>query len=277
MKTWFITGAARGLGLEIARAALDAGDQVVATGRDASKIEASLGGRADRLLASALDVTDSASIQTAVDAALQRFGRIDVLINNAGYGLLGAFEELLPKSIERQFATNVFGAFDVTRAILPTMRAQRAGHVISIASICGVIGFDLVSIYCASKFALVGWSESLSLELTRFGIHATVVEPGTFRTDFLDRSSVVHADLSIDDYADVATAAKQARDAANHQQAGDPVAFGRAIVALANAEKPPMRFAAGSDAVQVMIDHAASLQATTAAWRDLSVSTDIVR
>ncbi|WP_454659098.1 SDR family NAD(P)-dependent oxidoreductase [Bosea beijingensis] len=146
MKTWFITGAARGLGLEIARAALDAGDQVVATGREAGKIEASFSGHADRLLAVTLDVTDAPSIQAAIDAALQRFGRIDVLVNNAGYGLLA-------------------------------------------------------SIYCASKFALVGWSESLSLELARFGIHATIVEPGTFRTDFLDRSSVAHADLSIDDYA----------------------------------------------------------------------------
>jgi len=274
MKTWFITGASRGLGMETVLAALATGDQVVATGRDPGKVTAALGVH-ERLLILALDVTDSESIRSAVDAALQRFGCIDVLVNNAGYGLLGAFETLSESSIRQQFETNLFGAFAVTRAVLPTMRAQRSGHLISIASIAGVIGIGMSSIYCATKFALAGWSESLSLELAPFGIHATVVCPGRFRTDFLDPSSVVHADLSIDDYLDVASATKTALDAANHQQVGDPAAFGRLMVELAHAGQPPVRLAAGSDAVQVMEDKAASLRATTEAWREKSLATDL--
>ncbi len=274
MKTWFITGASRGLGLEIARAALAKGDQVVASGRDPSRIASALG-NSDHALAVALDVTDDQSIEAAIGAAVARFGRIDVLVNNAGYGLLGAFEELSAGSIEKEFATNVFGAFAVTRAVLPIMRAQRAGHVISIASLCGLTGLDMVSVYCSTKFALAGWSESLSLELARFGIHATVVYPGMFRTDFLDGSSVVHADLSIEDYKEAAVVAKQTRDAANHQQMGDPVAFGRAMVEIANAEKPPVHFAVGSDGLKTMMEKAMTLQSAADAWRDLSVSTDI--
>ncbi len=274
MKTWLITGASRGLGLEIARAALAAGDQVVATGRDPKKIVAALGENS-RLLALSLDVTDQASIARAVGEEVARFGRLDVLVNNAGYGLLGAFEELSDDSIRRQFETNLFGAFAVTRAVLPFMRKQRSGLVMSIASLAGIVGIGMSSIYCSTKFALTGWSEALSQELAPFGIQAVVVCPGRFRTDFLDSSSVVHADLAIDDYLEMSAATRAALNAGNHQQKGDPVLFGKVMVELAHANHPPIRFAAGSDAVQVMMDKASSMKSTTTAWHAKSVSTDI--
>lgn len=274
MKTWFITGASRGLGLEIARAALAGGDQVVATGRNATNIVEALGGDENRILAVALDVTDTASIEAAVDAAVERFGRIDVLVNNAGYGQLGAFEELSEGAIERQFQTNVFGVFNMTRAVLPTMRAQRSGHVITISSLTGIIGIDGCSIYCAAKFAVAGWSESLSRELARFGIKATSVHPGMFRTDFLDASSVSHGDIEIDDYREVAEARRESLEASNHNQQGDPKTFGPVIVALANAAEPPARFAAGSDAIGAFEQRAGELTSSVAEWRELSESTD---
>lgn len=274
MKTWFITGATRGLGLETARAALAAGDQVVATGRDVARLREALAGHGDRLLVLALDVTDQADVESAVRSTVDRFGRIDVLVNNAGYGQLGAFEETSAEAVERQFETNVFGVFRVTRAVLPIMRGQRSGHIITISSMVGLVGVDGGAVYCASKFAVAGWSEALSIELARFGIRATSVHPGYFRTDFLDRSSMRLADLSIDDYRESTERSTRRRDTVNHKQAGDPAAFGRAMVALADAEEPPARFAAGSDAVKVMADKGASLRESAEAWRDLSVSTD---
>lgn len=274
MKTWFITGATRGLGLETARAALAAGDQVVATGRDVARLGEVLGGDGDRLLLLTLDVTDQADVERAVVSAAARFDRIDVLVNNAGYGQLGAFEETSAEAIERQFETNVFGVFRVTRAVLPLMRRQRSGHIITISSMVGLVGVDGGSVYCASKFAVAGWSEALSLELARFGIRATSVHPGYFRTDFLDRSSMRLADLSIDDYRETTERSTRRRDSVNHRQAGDPSAFGRAMVTLADADDPPALFAAGSDALKVMADKGALLLESVEAWRDLSASTD---
>lgn len=276
MKTWFITGASRGLGLEIARAALEAGDQVVATGRKPEQVEAGLAGSGERLLALKLDVTDQGSIEASVDAASARFGSIDVLVNNAGYGQLGAFEQLSVAAIERQFATNVFGVFAVTRAVLPVMRAQRSGHILTLSSIGGLVGFDGASIYCATKFALEGWSESLSLELAQFGIKTTVIEPGFFRTDFLDASSVSYDDIAIPDYADYSAKRKAGLDEINHRQAGDPVKLGKAMVSLVASQDPPVRFAVGSDAYGVVTNRAATNRAEADTWRDLSVSTDIV-
>ncbi len=275
MKTWFITGASRGLGLEIARAALDAGDQVAATGRKPDQIEAALGGVSDHLLALPLDVTDQESINAAVEAASKHFGGINVLVNNAGYGQLGVFEQLSVAAIDRQFATNVFGTFAVTRAVLPLMRAQRSGHILTISSIGGLVGFDGSSIYCATKFALEGWSESLSQELAPFGVKATVVEPGFFRTDFLDASSVAYDDIAVADYADYSAKRKAGLDELNHKQAGDPVKLGKAIVTLAASEDSPIRFAVGSDAYGVVTKRAETNRAEADKWRELSVSTDV--
>ncbi|WP_070107515.1 oxidoreductase [Burkholderia plantarii] len=275
MATWLITGANRGLGLEIARAALDAGDRVLATARDPAPIAAALDGFGERLATTRLDVTDAASIAAAVDLARQRFGGIDVLVNNAGYGQLGPFELISPAAIERQFDTNVFGAFEVARAVLPVMRAQRSGHVVTLSSIAGLIGIEGASIYCASKFALEGWSESLGQEVARFGIRTTLIEPGRFRTDFLDASSVSHGDLAIDDYAALAADSRAELDAGNHQQAGDPVKLGRAVVTLVHAPEPPVRYGAGSEAYGVMVARAERLRAEAEAWRELSLSNDL--
>lgn len=275
MKTWLITGATRGMGLEIARAALAAGDQVVATGRNPEPIAQALDYTGDQLHTVRLDVTDENSIATAVTEAVDHFGRIDVLVNNAGYGQLGAFEEHSAEAIERQFNTNVFGAFNVTRAVLPTMRAQRSGHIITVSSICGVVGFDLASIYCAGKFAVGGWSESLSIELARFGIKATVVYAGTFRTDFLGEGSVESADLRIDDYVEPNAKAARGRARQHQNQLGDPAVLGEVIVELAGQEEPPTVFGAGSDAVTVFRDRAQALEESANEYEKLSGSTDI--
>lgn len=274
MKTWLITGASRGLGLETARAALAADDRVVATGRDPKGLPEALRAGPDRLLALPLDVTDGPSIDAAVAAAMKAFGRIDVLVNNAGYGQLGAFEETSSEALARQFETNVFGVFAVTRAVLPIMRAQRSGHVISISSMVGAVGVDGASVYAATKFAVSGWSESLSHELARFGIHATVVYPGYFRTDFLDGSSMKLADIRLDDYAEATAIATERRASRNHRQSGDPAAFGRAMIELVEAEKPPIWFVAGHDSLRAVRQRNAAQAEALEAWETLSVSTD---
>lgn len=275
IKNWFITGASRGLGLEIARAALDAGHNVTATARHPDQVLAALDKYGDRLLAMSLDVTSDVSINDAVNEAVKRFGRIDILVNNAGYGQLGAFEELSPELIRKQFETNVFGTFNVTRSVLPIMRSQRAGHVITISSTTGITAFDGASIYCATKFAISGWSESLSIELARFGIKATCVHPGPFRTDFLDATSVHYGDVVIDDYRQSSDDKRKALDEANHHQSGDPRKFGQAILKLAEAEQPPARWGAGTNAFETLLARADALRGNALAWRELSQSTDI--
>ncbi|MBM9503025.1 oxidoreductase [Actinacidiphila acididurans] len=274
-KIWFITGANRGFGYEIARAALESGDTVVATARRPAQAQAALNAHSERVLALPLDVTDPASIDAAVAAATDRFGRIDVLVNNAGYGQLGYFEEQSPESIERQFATNVFGVFNVSRAVLPVMRAQRSGHVINISSLSGIIGIAGSPIYGATKFAVTGWSEGLGREVAPFGIHVTCVHPGMFRTDFLDPSSVSHGDVEIDDYASFRTQQHAYLEASNHTQLGDPARFGPAIVRLAALETPPERWASGSDALASFAQRAEELTGSAAEWENLSRSTDI--
>ncbi|BCP54332.1 short-chain dehydrogenase/reductase [Kaistia sp. 32K] len=274
-KIWFVTGATRGIGAEIVKAALAAGDSVVATGRNPAGIVAAHAGAGDRLLALPLDVTDKAGIATAVDAAVTRFGRIDVLVNNAGYGHLGLFEETEPGDAERQFATNVFGLFDVTRAILPVLRKQRAGHIFNLSSIAGLRGGLGGSLYCASKFAIEGFSESLAHEVAPFGIHVTVVEPGFFRTDFLDESSVRFASHPIVDYAETSAQIREGYRDRNHQQAGDPVKLAAVIVDLAAREKPLFRYAAGSDAAGVFAAKIERLQGELEATRPLSHTTDL--
>ena len=273
-KTWFITGASRGLGAAIARAALDAGDRVVVTARRREAVAETFGDDSDTVLSLPLDVTDPAQITAAVEAAVARFGRIDVLVNNAGYGQLGLFEETRPEDARVQFDTNVFGLFDMTRAVLPVMRRQRSGHVFNISSIGGLVGGESGSIYCASKFAVEGFTESVAAEVQPFGIRMTIVEPGFFRTDFLDASSVRHADNPIADYAEASAAIRAFYDARSHNQAGDPAKLGQALVTLANADNPPVRWSAGTDAIAVVEGKTAGLKAELDAWRDLSASTD---
>lgn len=273
-QVWLITGANRGIGAHIARAALAAGHQVVATGRSLDQLRAAWpDAEADKLALVALDVTDPAQASSAVQAAVERFGRIDVLVNNAGYGLLGNFEEISADAIERQFATNVFGLMHVLRATLPVMRRQRAGRVFNMASIGGAVGFEGSSIYCASKFAVEGLSASVALEVARFGIHVTTVEPGFFRTDFLDASSVQYGGTPVADYADAASA-ETTYSQYSHKQPGDPARLGAALVELARMPHPPTQFAAGSDAVAMLTGALQARLDSVRAHAELSTSTD---
>lgn len=271
---WFVTGASRGLGAAIVRAALDAGDRVVATARRREALTDVFGPDSDQLLSVALDVTRPQSVHTAVEAAIGRFARIDVLVNNAGYGHLSLFEESTPEDVQAQFDTNVFGLMHVTRAVLPHMRARRSGRVFNVSSVGGIVGGESGTLYCSSKFAVEGFTESLAAEVRRFGIHVTVVEPGFFRTDFLEPTSVRHGSQAVPDYADAAAALKAFYDGRSRNQAGDPAKLGQALVSLTAAQEPPVRWAAGTDAVGMVQAKIDSLQAELNAWRDLSSSTD---
>lgn len=273
-KTWLITGAARGLGAEITRAALATGDNVVATARNLEAARAAFTEHTERLLILQLDVTDPPGPQAVVDAAIGRFGTIDVLVNNAGYGHLGIFEESSEEDVKRQFDTNVFGMTRMTRTVLPVMRGQHSGHIINISSIGGVIGFDLCTLYGMSKFAVNGFSVNLAHDLAPLGIHVTVVEPGYFRTDFLDATSIRFADNRIGDYEDVRERVETAYKSYSHRQPGDPVKIGPAIVQLANAETPPLHLLLGSDAVEIARKGLTARLAEIDAWESLSTSTD---
>jgi NAD(P)-dependent dehydrogenase (short-subunit alcohol dehydrogenase family) len=273
-KTWFVTGAARGIGAEIVKAALGAGDKVAATGRDPGKMEQAFGAGREQLLPLELDVTRAEQATTAAEAALRHFGRIDVLVNNAGYGHLGVFEESTDDEVRKQFATNVFGMMMVTRAVLPGMRQQRSGRIINISSVAGLRGGFGAALYCSSKFAVEGFSQSLAAEVAPFGVHVTVVSPGYFRTDFLDPSSVRYTDGGIPDYAKAVADMRSFYGARSHNQAGDPSKLAAVIVHLAGIEDPPVSFVAGSDGVALATELLERGEARVEAWRELSVSTD---
>jgi NAD(P)-dependent dehydrogenase (short-subunit alcohol dehydrogenase family) len=273
-KVWFVTGATRGLGAAIAKAALEDGDKVVVSGRRIEPLQDVFAQYGDAVLAVALDVTDEAQALTAVEAAVARFGRIDVLVNNAGYGQLAPFEDNLASEADQQFATNVFGVFNVCRAVLPVMRQQRSGQVFNVSSMGGVVGMGGAALYCASKFAVEGFSESLAQEVAQFGIKVTLVEPGVFRTDFLDPSSAVFGTRGLEDYVAFTGKIKSSSAAYNHQQTGNPEKLGQALVKLANSEHPPLRYLAGSDAYQQVSDKLNKMLAEIELWRHLSFSTD---
>jgi NAD(P)-dependent dehydrogenase (short-subunit alcohol dehydrogenase family) len=270
-KIWLVTGAGRGMGTDIARAALDAGHAVVATGRNPDRVTAALGAHED-LLTVALDVTDPASVQTAVDAAVQRFGRIDVLINNAGNFYAGFFEEISPEDFRAQIETNLFGPLNVTRAVLPVMRAQRSGLMVTFSSSAGITGGEFTSAYAASKFALEGWSESLTPEVAPFGIRTMLVEPGFFRTELLTEDSTRYPEPTIDNYAERTRQTVTAWKGMNGQQGGDPAKLAHALVQLTDSDEPPLRWAAGADAIAALEEKANLLLAQADAHRDLSSS-----
>lgn len=248
MKTWFITGASRGFGALVAQRALANGDNVVATARDPRSIAVRLGEH-PRLLALALDVTAEAQAHAAAAAAAARFGDIDVLLNNAGYGLLGAVEEATGAEVEALYRTNVFGLLAVTRAVLSQMRAQRSGRILNISSIGGYRAAAGFGVYCSTKFAVEGLSEALHAELAPLGIHVTVVEPGAFRTDFLDSTSLSVSSASIDDYNAIAGAMRGVAVGFNHQQPGDPERLAEVLLELVGVPNPPVRLPLGSDTV----------------------------
>ncbi|HYF88058.1 oxidoreductase [Azospirillum sp.] len=273
MKTWFITGASRGFGGRIAQLALERGDNVVATARKPATVIERLGSHPN-LLALPLDVTSEEQARAATARAFESFGRIDVLLNNAGFGLLGAVEEATAQEVEALYRTNVFGLLSVTRAALPYMRAQRSGRILNISSIGGYRGAAGFGVYSSTKFAVEGLSEALHAELEPLGIHVTVVEPGYFRTDFLDSSSLTVSSLRIDDYNDTAGAVRGRAGDLNHGQPGDPEKLAHVLVAFVDAPNPPVRLPLGSDTVNAIEAKHAADSAILAEWRHVSVSTD---
>jgi NAD(P)-dependent dehydrogenase (short-subunit alcohol dehydrogenase family) len=270
-KVLLITGAGRGMGVDIAKAALAAGYAVAATGRRPETVEQAVGAAED-LLTVRLDVTDPASAQAAVQAAVDRFGRIDVLVNNAGNFIAGFFEEITPDDFRAQIETNLFGPLNVTRAVLPVMRAQRSGLVVTISSTAGIVGGEFTSAYAASKFGLEGWMESLTPEVAPYGIRTMLVEPGFFRTDLLTPESTSYAQPSIDDYIERTKQTVTAWNAMNGQQGGDPAKLATALVRLVGSDEPPLRWAAGADAVAALENKAQTLIKQANAYRELSSS-----
>jgi len=270
-KSWLITGAGRGMGVEFAKAALAAGHDVVATGRSVDAVAQAVGD-SDDLLVVRLDVTRAQDAVAAVEAAVERFGGIDVLVNNAAGFYAGFFEELTPEQMERQLATSLFGPMNVTRAVLPVMREQRSGHVVTISSSAGFAGFAYGTAYAASKFGVDGWMESLAAEVEPFGIHTTVVNPGFFRTELLTNESTNYATPSIADYAEGNAAQREFWEGQNGKQAGDPAKLARALLTITDLERPPFRFIAGADAIAQAEEKLAERQLQIDAFRELSGS-----
>jgi len=268
-KVWFITGAGRGMGVDIATAALAVGHAVVATGRNPQRVSSALGAH-DDLLAVKLDVTDPADAKDAARAAVERFGRIDVLVNNAGNFYAGFFEEISPQDVRAQVETTLFGPMNVTRAVLPVLRAQRSGLVVAISSTAGIVGQEFCTAYAAAKFGVEGWIESLTPEVAPFGIRTMLVEPGFFRTELLSPESTNYAEPSIDDYAERTNQTVAAWNAMNGQQGGDPAKLATALVQLASQDQPPLRWVAGADAVATVAQKAKDLLAQAGAYRKLS-------
>lgn len=269
---WFVTGAGRGLGVDIAQAALAAGHSVVATGRNAERVEKAIGPH-ENLLTVTLDITSPDDAHAAVQRAVSQFGRIDVLVNNAGNFYAGYFENISDEQFRAQMETNFFGPLNVTRAILPVMRRQRSGQVITITSTAGLIGQEFCAAYAASKFALEGWMESLRFDLAPYGIKTMVVEPGFFRTELLvEGSSTIWPELTIDDYAERTEQTIEAWKGMNGRQGGDPKKLAQALVTLSDSAELPLRFIAGADAMASVEHKLSTVQSQIEATRELSAS-----
>ncbi|NWK94291.1 short-chain dehydrogenase/reductase [Sphingobium lactosutens] len=273
MNTWFITGASRGFGALITERVLAQGDAVVATARNPKQIADRFGDHPN-LLAIALDVTDEAQARAAADTAIAKFGKIDVLLNNASFGLMGAVEEASAAEVEAVYRTNVFGLLNVTRAVLPHMRAARSGRILNISSIGGYRGAAGFGVYSSTKFAVEGLSEALHAELAPLGIHVTVVEPGYFRTDFLDATSLSVSPTIIEDYAATAGRVRNVATGLNHNQPGDPVRLAQVLIDFADTPNSPVRLPLGSDTVATIEARHVSDAAILTGWRQISVSTD---
>jgi NAD(P)-dependent dehydrogenase (short-subunit alcohol dehydrogenase family) len=274
-EVWFITGANRGIGAEIVEAALAKGHAVVATARDRTKVLDRFPDAGDRLLAVELDVREARTIADAVDAALAVFGRIDVLVNNAGHGLLGAVEEASDEAVRDVYATNVFGVLNVQRAVLPVLRRQRSGHVVQMSSVGGFVSAPGWGIYASTKFAVEGFSEALADELAPLGIGVTIVEPGYVRTDFLDATSLRTQPATIEDYAQTpAGAMRELAAAVNHAQPGNPVRAAEAIVAAVDGGAAPRRLQLGSDCVAAVEGKARAVLEELDAHRAIAAGVD---
>jgi NAD(P)-dependent dehydrogenase (short-subunit alcohol dehydrogenase family) len=272
-KVWIITGAARGFGLEITKAVLAGGDTVVATVRgEPEKLQAEISH--PNLHVAMLEVSNEARAQLVAADTVTRFGRIDVLVNNAGYGLLSAVEEATDEEVKRNYETNVFGLLNVTRAVLPHMRRQRSGHVINFSAVAGLRGYLGWGLYGSTKFAVEGITETMAQELAPLGIHASVVEPGFFRTNFLDRSSLSRASRVIDDYAETVGKMREFATQVNHKQPGDPVKLAKAIVRLAASPNPPMHLPLGNDTLAAYRAKQAAFEKEIDDWHDVITGTD---
>lgn len=276
-KVWFITGASRGFGLDIAKAALAAGDKVVATVRSKpDQLEAKLAHHQD-LLVVVLDVTNEEQVKDGVQKAIAQFGRVDVLVNNAGYGLLAATEEATDSEVRKQYDTNVFGLLNVTRAILPHLRNQKAGHIINVSSLFGyeasTVGFGL---YASTKFAVEGITEGLALEVNPLGIHVTAVAPGLFSTDFLAGDSYQPSANVLEAYEGTVGQIRHAATQIHGNQPGDPAKLAQVIIKLANSENPPVHLPIGKDSVAAFRNKVAKTEKEVAEWEEISSSTDHV-
>lgn len=273
-QVWFITGANKGLGAAIAREALDNGHKVVATARKTEEMANTLGDSPNLLIAN-LDITSEEQVQSAVNSALDQFGRIDVLVNNAGYGQLGYFEETSEEQIRGQMETNVFGTMKLTRAVLPTMRKQRSGSVIVISSVVGITAVEGGSVYSASKFALEGWMEGLNIELKPFGIRCMLVEPGPFRTDFSnENTSAKFSDTVINDYNQQREQMRNFYISFHKNEPGDPVKLAKAMMMVVNDSNPPFRLIAGNGMVDFINQYLQGRQSEYEAWREVSDNTN---
>ena len=273
-KVWLVTGASRGLGLEISRAALDAGHQVVATARSSEQVLEKLASYGDRILALNLDVTKPSQAEAVVAEVKARYGRIDVLVNNAGYGQWGCFETVTDEQVRKQFDVNVFGTMNVTRAVLPIMREHRSGYIFTISSGAGIIGTPGASIYTSSKFAVEGLMEGLSGEVKPFGIKTSLLEPGYFRNDFLESSSVVYGQNDISDYAEASSKSRLLNEDMSHKQVGDPAKLGALIVKLSEMDEAPMHLPVGSDSFGYICGKLRGVLSEVESLGHLSISTD---
>lgn len=272
-RIWFITGASSGFGDAFARHALAKGDSVVATARDTARLAPLVKLAPERVLAQRLDVARAGEAEAAVHAAVERFGRIDIVVNNAGYGVVGAVEETPDAELRALLDTNFFGAADMIRAALPTLRAQRSGAIVNVSSMGGQMSFAGFGAYSASKFALEGLSEALAAEVAPFGIKVLIVEPGQFRTN-LAGSGMRHMP-ELDAYADTVGATRRFAHDMHQTQAGDPLKAAAAIDAALTAERTPLRLALGQDAVEGIRAHAETLLADLAAWESVATDTRI--
>ena len=270
-KVWLITGAGRGMGVDVAKAALAAGHKVVATGRNTEKVVQALG-ESQNLLVVKLDITSPADAESAVNVAVDHFGGIDVLVNNAANFYAGYFEELTAEQMNQQLTTSLIGPMNVTRAVLPIMRKQRSGQIITISSTAGLVGFEFGTAYAASKFGLEGWMQSLHAEIKPFGIDTIIVNPGFFRTELLTEESTNFAALPIEDYNERRAQQMDFWKGYNGKQSGDPAKLAQALIKISGEENPPQRFIAGADAVDTAEQVITVLQQQINAYRDLSVS-----
>jgi NAD(P)-dependent dehydrogenase (short-subunit alcohol dehydrogenase family) len=271
-KVWLITGSSTGFGRSLTEAVLKKGDSVIATARKPEQLDDLVTKYTDTAKAVRLDVTNPQEVHDAVDAAIDAFGRIDVLVNNAGYGTVGAIEEVSDEAIRRQFDTNVFGALEMMRTVLPIMRQQRSGHILNVSSVGGFASFGATGIYCATKFALEALSEALAKEVATLGIKVTIIEPGAFRTDFNGRSLSAPEEM-IEDYAPISSTFLKWLEDMDGKQPGDPDKAAAAMIQVVESDNPPLRLALGADAVAAIEEKLKSVKVELDAWKEVSVNT----